>query len=203
MGRRRILLGLRNGHPWWVTRRRYRQLRIDPSHPDAPHSHPLPRGHVHSKPSRSATLDRHIVYWCHLSLAYAGKMVYTENWTLRQRFFFFVSGHFRGASADCSVFVATLLRWGGVKSVTATDYTGTLLQKGKPIPGPKRGCVAVWGPGTGAHTAFITEHIAGTADWYCVGFGHQGAPDRVTLSGMNAYFRSVGEPGVRFLEFAA
>jgi hypothetical protein len=190
-----------HGHLTLINRRKSNPAAIDPNHPQAPKSHPLPIGHPHVKPHRTATLEDHIVYWCHISLAYAGKMTYTENWTLRQRFFRFAVGVFFGASSDCSQFVATILKWCGVKTVTSTDYTGTLLQKGKRVSMPGPGIVAVWGPGTGTHTAFITEHIAGGADWYCVGFGHQGAPDRNTLSGMNAYFQSIGKPGVRYLDF--
>jgi hypothetical protein len=173
---------------------------IDPTHKHAPKHHPLPPDHTHVKPKPTEALELHIVYWCHLSLAYAGKMTYTENWSLRQRFFARAVGKFLGAFADCSQFVSTLLKWGGVKTVTSTDFTGSLLQKGNPLSAPKPGCVAVWGPGTGAHTAFVTEKV-GNGDWFCVGFGHQGAPDRNTLSGMNAYFHSIGQPGVRFLDF--
>ena len=182
------------------TRHRGNPSAINPTHPHAPKSHPLPPTHTHVKPKGDA-LEHHIVYWCHLSLAYAGKMTYTENWTLRQRFFARAVGKFLGAFADCSQFVSTLLKWGGVKIVTSTDYTGSLLTKGKPVSRPAPGLVAVWGPGTGAHTAFITERVNST-DWYVVGFGHQGAPDRNTLTGMNAYFQSIGQLGVRYLDFS-
>lgn len=186
---------------WVHTRKHHNPAAIDPAHPHAPKSHPLPHDHKHVKPNRTDALELHIVYWCHLALAYAGKMTYTENWTLRQQFFARAVGKFLNACADCSQFVSTILHWLGVKVVTSIDYTGTLLQKGKLVDGPAPGRVAVWGPGTGAHTAFITEKV-GNGDWYCVGFGHPGAPDRNTLSGMNTYFASVGQPGVRFLEFS-
>jgi hypothetical protein len=176
--------------------------RIDPNHPLAPKSHPLPKSHKHVKPKLAGPLAAHIVYWCHIALKYAGKMTYSENYTLRQELFHRAIGKFLSSVADCSQFVASILHWLGVKVVTATDYTGTLLQKGKLLAGPQPGCVAIWGPHTGAHAAFITEKTADGKDWYCVGFGHQGAPDRNTLSGMNAYFAGIGEPGVRFLEFS-
>lgn len=189
----------------WVRTRKHRNKpAVDPTHPSAPTSVPLPPTHTHVTPKPTADpLAAHIVYWCHLSLAYAGKMTYTENWTQRQQFFARPVGKFLGASADCSQFVATLLKWGGVKTVTSTDYTGTLLQKGRLVTLAKPGRVVIWGPGTGTHTAFITEKTPDGNDWYCVGFGHQGAPDRNTLTGMNAYFRSIGKPGVRFLDFTA
>lgn len=191
----------RHHHPVWVwIRRRKNKPAIDPKHPHAPKNHPLPSGHVHHKPKKTDPFPAHVVYWCHLSLAYAGKMTYTENWSLRKRFFARAIGKFLGALADCSQFVAAILHWLGVKCVTDTDYTGSLLQKGRPILHPQPGCVAVWGPGTGDHTAFVTEKV-GNGDWYVVGFGHQGAPDRNTLSGLNAYFASIGHPGVRFLDF--
>lgn len=186
----------------WIRRKKSNPAAINPRHPAAPKSQPLPKSHVINKPSATATLEKQLIYWCHLSLAYAGKMTYTENWTLRQRFFSYAIGKFLSASADCSQFVATLLKWGGVTTVTSTDDTGTLLRKGKPLASPKAGCVAVWGPSTGAHCAFITEKTA-TGDWYCVGLGRQGAPDRNTLKGMNVYFASIGKPGVRFREFTA
>ncbi len=173
---------------------------IDPSNPDAPQHDPLPK--PPNKPTPTATFHHRVVYYANMSLGYAGRMAYTENWTLRQRFFYFSTGKFAGASADCSQYVCTILHWCGSKSVTSKDYTGTLLAKGRPFSSPVAGRVAVWGPGTGAHTAFVTEKTEDGRDWYCVGFGHQGAPNRVTLSAMSAYFHSIGQPGVRYLDFA-
>jgi hypothetical protein len=173
---------------------------VDPAHPKAPPSHKPDHHGPHPHPNPQDPLSRKIVSYANSSLAYAGKMNYTET-AARSQLFYRNRGQFGGASADCSQYCAAILHWLGVKSVTSTDYTGTLLQKGKPLRHPRPGCVAIWGPGTGAHAAFVTEHIKGTSDWYCVGFGHQGAPDRNTLSGMNAYFDSVGQPGVRFLSF--
>jgi hypothetical protein len=168
--------------------------RIDPAHPKAPKSHPLPK----TKPTRADRVKQ-IVATVNGGLAYAGKMIYDES-ARRSELFSRHPGDFAGAHADCSQYVASILHWHGITGLTGTDYTGTLLQKGKLIRSPKQGCVAIWGPGTGAHAAFVTEKHG--ADWYVVGFGHQGAPDRNTLSGMNRYFESVHEPGVRFLEFA-
>ena len=183
---------------WW--RNHSNAAPIDPAHPKAPPSHPIsPRPHPFPNPQD--LFAKKIAAYCNMSLSYAGKMSYTES-AARSQLFHRKPGAFGGASADCSQYVSSILHWLGNKSVNDRDYTGTLLQKGKMIPKPVPGCVAVWGPGTGAHTAFITEHIKGGSDWYCVGFGHQGAPDRNTLHGMNAYFDSVGQPGVRYLSFA-
>jgi len=142
---------------------------------------------------------KRVVAFAHLGLAFAGQMTYSEG-SDRSQLFHRAAGQFAGAHADCSQFVSSILHWVGVKTVTDTDYTGTLLQKGKPLAKPQPGCVAVWGPGAGVHTALVSEK-AGTNDWWCIGFGHQGAPDRVTLSNLNAYFDRIGQPGVRFLNF--
>jgi len=182
-----------------INRRKRNPAAINQHHPHAPKSHPLP--HVPVKPKARDPWHLHVVYHANVGLKYAGQMVYTET-AARSELFDRKIDQFGGAHADCSQYIASILHWLGNTKVNKYDYTGTLLQKGKPVSHPGPGIVAVWGPGTGAHTAFITEHIAGGSDWYCVGFGHQGAPDRNTLSGMNAYFASIGQPGVRYLDFA-
>lgn len=131
-------------------------------------------------------------------LNFAGKMVYTEG-SGRSELFHRSKGDFKGAGADCSQFVSSILHWCGNTKVTDSDYTGTLLQKGKLVSSPQPGDVVVWGPGTGVHTAFITEASGG--DWYTIGFGGQGAPDKVLLSAMDQYFSSAGNGGHRFLRF--
>lgn len=175
---------------------------IDPTHPHAPTSHPLPKGHRHVRPLASSALEHHIVYYANLGLKFAGEMTYSEG-ADREELFSRSRGAYLHAHADCSQYGATDLKWCGNKLVTCTDYTGTLLEKAKIVSRPAHGRGVIWGPGTGAHFAWLTEHIAGGNDWYCVGFGRQGAPDRNTLHGMNAYFASIGEPGVRYLDFAA
>jgi hypothetical protein len=165
---------------------------IDPHHPKAPKSKPLGK--------QKTALPARIVAMANESLRFAGHMTYTET-AARSELFHRKPGDFNGAHADCSQLVASILHWLGVTTVTATDYTGTLIEKGKQIARPRPGCVAIWGPHTGAHAAFVTEKVGN--DWMTVGFGHQGAPDRNLLSGMNIYFDSVGQPGVRFLWFAA
>jgi hypothetical protein len=175
---------------------------VNLNHPQAPVSKPLPASHKLVLPKPPAARSAHVVYWAHKSLLYAGKMNYTEDWKLRQEFFGKKKGDFYTAHADCSQYVSTILHWLGA-ATTSTDYTGSLWNKGRVLVGPQVGAVAIWGAYPGQHTAFVTGRVAGKDDWYVVGFGHQGAPDRNTLSGMNAYFKALGHPGVRFLSFDA
>lgn len=145
---------------------------------------------------------KQVVTWAHWGVLHRASFVYTES-AQRSEMFHRTPGALTGRIyADCSQFVASILHWVGVKTVTDTDFTGTLLQKGKPLGAPRAGCVVIWGPGTGTHAAFITEKN-GTNDWWTIGFGHQGAPDRVALSAMNTYFAKAGHPGTRFLDFLA
>lgn len=144
--------------------------------------------------------EKQVVAWAHWGVANRGHFHYTMS-SLRARMFHRRPGDTSGTIyADCSQFVASILHWVGVKAVTDTDATGSLLQKGKLLGAPRVAAVAIWGPGGGDHAAFITEKAPG-GDWWTIGFGHQGAPDRVLLSYMNAYFREHGKPGVRFLNF--
>lgn len=188
-------------HWWRANRQKIEGLNppaIDPKHPKAPVSQP-----AHGKPKRpdpAAPFLEHLAHNMTVGLQYAGRMIYSEG-PDRSELFHRKPLHYLDAHADCSQDVASNLHWLGVKTVTDTDYTGTLLEKGKLVDGPAIGRVAIWGPGTGAHAAVCTEEINGV--WYVVGFGHQGAPDRNTLASMNAYFDAIGEPGVRYLEFAA
>lgn len=198
MPRRFTLANAYKHWPGWRKKVYGNPAPIDPKHPLAPAHHPLP--HPPKPVAASKPLEQRIVYYANRGLRFAGRMVYSET-ADRSELFSRKPGDFQGAHADCSQYVASILHWLGVKSVTSADYTGTLLQKGKLLPGPALGAVAIWGPGTGAHAAFVTARAG--SDWYVVGFGHQGAPDRSTLSGMNAYFEGVGQPGVRYLDFAA
>jgi len=147
--------------------------------------HPLPLAH-------------RIVSYANTGLHYAGRMYYSESGT-RSQLFHRAPGDFDRAHADCSQFAASILHWCGIHSVTDTDYTGTLLQKGHHHTDPAPGRVVIFGAAPGVHAAIITEKINGA--WYAVGFGHQGAPDRVALTNLEAYFKSAGHPGVTFLEF--
>lgn len=145
--------------------------------------------------SLTQTSGGDVVSFAKAALAFAGKMNYTEG-SGRSELFHRKPGDFKGAGADCSQFVASILHWTGNKQVSDSDFTGTLLQKGNQISSPQAGCVVVWGPGNGVHTAFITEQSG--SDWYTIGFGGQGAPDKVLLSAMNQYFN---HSGTRFLTF--
>jgi hypothetical protein len=141
-----------------------------------------------------------MVGWAHWGLAHQKIFSYTET-AARSQMFHRKPGSTRGTIyADCSQFYASVGHWCGLKQFTDTDYTGTLLQKGTVVGVPKPGDCVIFGPGTGTHAAMITEHAGN--DWWTVGFGHSpGAPDRVLLSSMEAYFRKAGHPGVRFLSF--
>lgn len=188
-------------HWWRANRQRLEGINpqaINPHHPHAPKSHPLtvkPK-----RPHPAASLDENIVRIANRGLLFAGRMTYSEG-ADREMLFDRKRGDFLDAHADCSQFCASDLHWLGVKSLTKTDYTGTLLEKGRLVTVLRPGLIPIWGPHTGAHAAVLTEKTPDGRDWYVVGFGHQGAPDRNTLSGMNAYFNAIGEPGVRFLEF--
>lgn len=153
------------------------------------------------KPQASTALTpaQRVAAYCHHALSFAGEMVYTES-ALRSQLFHRAPGDFKGAHADCSQFCASILHWVGCKKVNDTDYTGTLLDKGTSLKNPQVGCVVIFGPGTGTHAAFISDRDS-RGVWYCTGFGHQGAPDRVSLTAMKAYFQKEGRPGVRYLGF--
>jgi hypothetical protein len=171
---------------------------IDPSHPHAPKSHPLPKA---KKPLPETSTAHKIVNLCHESLRFAGKMIYTEDLAARRELFHRKSGEFLRAHADCSQFGASILHWLGNTLVNDTDATGSLWNKGKLLAGPKIGCGVIFGEFPGQHFGFVTGKVPGGGDWYVVGFGHQGAPDRNTLSDLETYFRQRGFPGTRFLDF--
>lgn len=192
--------GFRRAAALLVNRSHRNPAPIDPAHPKAPKPSPPTGTHPPPYPNPQDPLARKIVAYANLSLHFAGRMTYTQT-RARSQLFHRKPGVYLNASADCSQLVASILHWLGVKVVTDTDYTGTLLAKGTLQSHPTMGCVAIWGPGTGIHAAFVTEHIKGTSDWYTVGFGHQGAPNRAKLSDMNAYFLHIGKPGVRYLTF--
>lgn len=139
-----------------------------------------------------------VVAFAHAGLAARGQMYYSTS-ANRSQLFNRKPGDFIGAHADCSQFVSSILHWVGCKKVDQYDYTGTLLQKGKHISSPKVGCVVIFGAAPGEHAALITEKDS--HGWWTIGFGHQGAPDRVTLANMRAYFDNAGHPGVTYLDF--
>lgn len=157
------------------------------------------------QPHHSLTLAEGIVAYCHQSLAFAGRMVYTENLTLRQELFHRAPGNFLAAHADCSQYGSAILHWLGVAKAASTDATGAMLAKYHHVTTPAAGRGVVWGPVSkgGVHFAFITGKTPDGKDWYVVGFGNPHAPDRNTLSGMNTYFKERGEPGHTILDFEA
>lgn len=167
-----------------------------PSNPPPFHGKTPP---PHVPPDKHA-LAAHWAMW--LLNAKQGKLVYSETGTRSQLFHRAPGNVPDGTAADCSQMCATVLHWAGFAGLNDTDYTGTLLQKGKVIPLAQAipGDVVIFGPGTGSHAALITERDG--TDWWVVGFGHQGAPDRGPLSGTAAWFTQNGMPGVRILRFA-
>jgi hypothetical protein len=153
---------------------------------------------IKPQPHHPLTLEQKIVAYCHQSLQYAGKMYYTET-ALRSQLFHRKPGEFSDAHADCSQFGSSILHWLGIVKAADTDWTGSMLKKYPVVTGKAPGRGVIWGPGTGDHFAILTEKTEDGSDWYVVGFGHQSAPDRSTLSGMSKYFHDLGKPGVRFL----
>ena len=98
--------------------------------------------------------------------------------------------------ADCSQFYAACCKWAGVPGTSDSDFTGTLLDKGKLVPQPQPGDCVVWGPGTGEHAAMYV------GDGWTIGFGHSpGAPNRVREADMTSWMNQHGFPGVRYLSF--
>lgn len=146
------------------------------------------------KPSKRQVAVR----YAKASLAYAGKMVYTEG-PQRSELFNRKPGDFAGAHADCSQFVSALMHWAGITTVNDTDATGTLLEKGKAVKDPAIGRICIFGPGPGVHAAMFVGRSGGV--WQLVEFGEQSAPDEISLPNAIAYFRSRSEPGVRFRDF--
>ena len=120
---------------------------------------------------------------------------------LRGQLFHRKPGDFDRAHADCSQFGASILHWCGNTKVSDSDSTGTLWNKGHVLTAPKAACGIIFGEFPGVHFVFATEHEDGV--WYCVGFGSQTGPDRVSLPDLETYFKDEGHPGVRFLDFAA
>lgn len=141
-----------------------------------------------------------MVAWAHWGVDHRASFVYDETVGRSKMFHRKPGDASTPIHADCSQFYAAICHWVGIASTTDTDYTGTLLQKGKKVTAPKPGDCAIFGPGTGAHAVMVTEP-AGDKDWWCIGFGHQGAPDRVLLSVLETYFNLHKQPRVRFLAF--
>lgn len=149
----------------------------------------------HQRPDTAARM----VAWAHWGIEQRGHFVYDETVHRSDMFHRKPGDISTRIHADCSQFYASIAHWCGVKNVDDRDYTGTLLLKGKILEHPKPAACVIFGPATGTHAAMITERSGD--DWWCIGFGHQGAPDRVLLSGLATWFRENGHPGVRYLSF--
>jgi hypothetical protein len=150
-----------------------------------------PPAHV---PASKRFLLVHTAQWCVLN---TNRFVYTEG-PQRSQMFHIPLDKLDLAPVihgDCSQWYASLAHGCGAKGLTDTDYTGTLLEKGKPVARPRAGDCVIFGPGTGTHAAAVTFN------GYTIGFGHQGGPNRVKLTDMVAWFAAHGHPGVRFLSF--
>ncbi len=159
---------------------------------------PIPKKAAPHVPASKAAV---MVHWANWMLqTQRGKLSYSET-ANRSELFHCQPGFVpSGTHADCSQFYSTCGHWAGVKSLNDHDYTGTLIQKGTQVGSAVPGCAVIFGPGTGTHVGMATEKQGG--DWFVVAFGHQGAPDRVLLSVLRAYFAKAGHPGVRYFTFA-
>jgi hypothetical protein len=137
-----------------------------------------------------------VVHYAQVAVLHQAAFSYTQG-PQRSELFHRHPGDFRPTvHSDCSQFVSALYHWVGVAGLTDTDYTGTLLEKGKPVVKPKAADTVIFGGGTGEHAALVTWN------GFTIGFGHSpGAPNRVKLADMVAWFQAHGHPGVRFLAF--
>jgi hypothetical protein len=145
-----------------------------------------------------------MVHWATWGMLNAAHFVYDESPGRSMMFGLKPGDLAQQIHADCSQFYASCAHWAGVPGLTDTDYTGTLLEKGRLLTNRaawQPGDCVIFGPGTGDHAAMLTTPDG--ADWWTIGFGHQGAPDRVTLSGTAAWFEQHGMPDVRVLSFTA
>jgi len=164
-------------------------------------THPLNGVGVKPPAHVPATIRTRMVAWAHWGVEQRAHFIYDEL-AGRPIMFNRKPGDLsRPIHADCSQFYAAICHWVGLLGLTDTDYTGTLLQKGQLVPlvGARPGDAVIFGPGTGTHAAMLTERDG--KDWWIIGFGHQGAPDRGLLSGTEQWFVQHGHPGVRFLSF--
>lgn len=180
-------------------------------HPEPKNQSPFTSGHPappHIPPSTNAQLRAAAVVWADWAVQHRSQFTYTEGPT-RSHMFNSTSGSLP-QSADCSQFCAALLHWAGVQhglqppgaALMDTDYTGTLLAKGKHITAAqvREADVAIYGPGTGLHAAFVRGRISPT-DFWVTSHGEQGDPSRLRHSDLAAYFARAGHPEVTFLAF--
>lgn len=135
------------------------------------------------------------------SLAYAGRMHYTEG-PNRSQLFHRPRGDFLGAAADCSQYSASLCHWIGVKDVTDTDWTGTLAKKGRLVERPSRGVFVFFGVPPFVHMGVMVKPLL-SSQWHVIGFGDQQGPDETPLPAMLRYFEQAGHPGHAFRDLTA
>ena len=149
-------------------------------------------GWLYKRIGRWHPIARHrIVAYAKASLAYHGKMVYSEG-PSRSELFHRPRGKFAGASADCSQYSATLAHWSGVTTVTDKDYTGTLCHKGVHLLRAEPGCFVFFGAAPYVHMAVMVSTSQ------AIGFGDQAAPNQSSLAGLLSYFSHIGHPGHEF-----
>jgi hypothetical protein len=132
------------------------------------------------------------------ALPFAGEMVYDEG-PERSQLFNRNPGDYKGAHADCSQFVSSIMHWSGVEDVNQWDDTGTLLEKGSSHSEPAIARLIIAGSGTGVHVGMFTEKINGV--WMIVEFGDQAAPDQISESNFMLFFRNRGVYEFRYRDF--
>ncbi len=161
----------------------------------------------HQPPSTNAQLRAAACVWADWAVAHRAHFTYTEG-AARSHMFLSAPGSLP-QSADCSQFCTALLHWSGVQHglqfpggpLTASDYTGTLLEKGKhlTVGQVREGDLIIYGPGTGTHAVFVRGRISPT-DFWVISHGEQGDPSRLKHSQLETYFAG-SHPGVTFLGF--
>lgn len=166
-------------------------------------------GPVHVATTTNDELRARACVWMDWALAQRQHFTYTMDLVRRQHMFRSRPGSVP-QECDCSQFATSILLWSGVKHgldtakspLAATDATGAMLQKGKHVTAAqvRPGDAIVYGAFPGEHAVLVRERISAT-DFWTIGFGHQGAPDRVRHSDLVAYFNRNGHPGVTFLAY--
>lgn len=153
----------------------------------------------HSPPAHVPSQRASMVGWANWGVANCAHFFYDETAERSMMFNLKPGDLSKTIHADCSQFYSSCAHWSGVQGLTDTDYTGTLLEKGKALTAAeaKPGDCVIWGPGTGEHAAMFV------AGGYAIGFGHQGAPDRVAISDITTWMEENGHGSeVRYLAFA-
>ena len=140
---------------------------------------------------------RRLAAWARAGLAAHGRMVYTEG-PQRGELLHRKPGSFVGAHADCSQYASACAHWSRSRKVNATDWTGSLWDKCRPLAKPTVGGCVIFGAHPGVHMGVFTGRHNG--HWVVTGFGTQTGPDANTLGVLEGYFQRNGHPGVYFLD---